>query len=144
MSRDRRERELLRISKENMNMFRRINGKKAAISVEKLEKDWHRNLRYMDNISAFPEDWYLRDKQLTSARSNPNISTSRSATEKKNPAQASEDDGEKKSDAVENTEKTDSKNTTKKASMTSKKGSKSAKEATKKEGEEKKYEDDFD
>lgn len=75
---------MLRIAKENMNMLRRIHQKKPAISVEKFEKDWRQNLKFMDNISSFPEDWYLRENQNHS-RSNPNISTNRSTSEKNSP-----------------------------------------------------------
>lgn len=73
MSRGRRERELLRITKENMNMLKRISNKKPAISREKLENDWQQNLTFMSNISAFPEDWYLREKY---SKSNPSLNTS--------------------------------------------------------------------
>lgn len=50
-------------------MLKRIRNKKPAISTDKLEKDWKQNLKFMDNISAYPEDWYLKE-----ARSNPNLS----------------------------------------------------------------------
>lgn len=104
LSRERREREMLRIAKENMNMFKRINRKKPAISTEVLEKDWNRNLKYMDNISSFPEDWYLREKPITSrsAGSNPNMSR-RSEENKKsnNTLSKSTSDEKKKKDSKE-------------------------------------------
>lgn len=83
LSRNRRERELLRIAKENMNMLRRIHHKKPAISIDKLEKDWRQNLKFMDNISSFPEDWYLREGGHS--HSNPNISTTQRSSEKSSP-----------------------------------------------------------
>ena len=54
-------------------MLKRISNKKPAISRERLENDWQQNLTFMNNISAFPEDWYLRDR---TARSNPSLNTS--------------------------------------------------------------------
>jgi len=63
LSRGRREREMLRITRENLTLLKRINNKKPAISAEAHRRDWNRNLQFMDNISAFPEEWYLRQKE---------------------------------------------------------------------------------
>ncbi len=108
LSRGRRERELLRITKENINMLRRIHSKKPAISIDKLEKDWAQNKRFMDNISAYPEDWYLRENQFKS-RSNPNISASEKFIKPKNNQQQSkkakeegDSDDSKKDDKYDN------------------------------------------
>ena len=60
---------MLRITKENMNMLKRISNKKPTISVRQLDDEWKQNLQYMDNISAFPEDWYLRENQSKSKKS---------------------------------------------------------------------------
>lgn len=76
---------MLRITKENMNMLKRISHKKPAISRERQETDWEQNLRFMNNISAFPEDWYLRDRP----KSNPNLS-SRSNKEKQSTSEEEE------------------------------------------------------
>ena len=84
MSRNRRERELLRIAKENMNRLRRIHHKKPAISVDKLEKDWRQNLKFMDNISSYPEDWYLREGNFQS-QSNPNLNNTNRSSVKSSP-----------------------------------------------------------
>jgi E3 ubiquitin-protein ligase TRIP12 len=62
LNKEKRERELLRITKENIEMVKRLQGKKSDLSNEKLARDWQQNLKFMDNISAFPEDWYLREK----------------------------------------------------------------------------------
>jgi hypothetical protein len=69
LSKEKRERELLRITKENINMVRRIQGKRSDISNEKLARDWQQNLKFMDNISAFPEDWYLRSDRANRSNS---------------------------------------------------------------------------
>ena len=76
-------------------MLKRISHKKPAISREKHETDWKQNLSFMNNISSFPEDWYLRDKEShnVSSRSNPNLSTSKSKDEspKKTPKSKEEE-----------------------------------------------------
>ena len=72
MSRERRERELLRITKENQDILKRIISKKpeTTSSTAYLKKDWDQNVKFLDNISAFPQEWYKRDTT--------NIYTSRS------------------------------------------------------------------
>ena len=30
-------------------------------STKQLKKDWEQNTKFLNNISAFPEDWYKRD-----------------------------------------------------------------------------------
>ena len=70
LSKGRRERELLRITRENMNMLHRIAYKKPAISRAQHEEDWKENLHFMSNISSFPEDWYLRDKKSSRPEEN--------------------------------------------------------------------------
>lgn len=70
MSRERRERELLRITKENQDILKRIMSKKPDISTSSLKRDWDQNVRFLNNISAFPEEWYSkRDEKSVSARS---------------------------------------------------------------------------
>jgi hypothetical protein len=128
LSRERREREMLRIAKENMNMFKRINNKKPAISTELLEKDWNRNLKYMDNISSFAEDWYLRttrDNKPATARS--------ATTSNQNVSKRSEDNGN-----------TNTSNPSKKSKSTSNEKKKDEEGTGGKKEENKNYEDDFE
>lgn len=76
LSKGRRERELLRITRENMNMLKRIAYKKPAISRDQHEKDWKENHHFMSNISAFPDDWYLKNRCVTTSQ--PNLRSERS------------------------------------------------------------------
>jgi hypothetical protein len=57
-----------------MNLLKRISTKKPDISRENLERDWQRNLKLIDSISAFPEEYYPKNKNLSS-RSNPNLNS---------------------------------------------------------------------
>ncbi|CAF0950822.1 unnamed protein product [Brachionus calyciflorus] len=91
LSRNRREREMLRIAKENMNMLKRIHNKKPAISTDKLDQDWRQTLKFMDNISHFPEDWY--NKRETT-KSNPTLN-------QKKPLQKIKTDSEEKKETEE-------------------------------------------
>ena len=89
-------------------MLRRIHHKKPAISVEKLEKDWRQNLKFMDNISSFPEDWYLREGHFHS-QSNPNISQTNRSSEKSSPRKPTKNSNSN-SQSKKDTTTTDSEN----------------------------------
>lgn len=52
-----RKKEQMRIAKDNLRMARRIVDAKPIILTARLEKDWQTNVRYLDNISAYPKDW---------------------------------------------------------------------------------------
>jgi E3 ubiquitin-protein ligase TRIP12 len=125
LSKGRRERELLRITKENLNMFKRINNKKPAISREVHEKEWRKNLKFMDNISTFPEEWYSKEKQ----------STSRSSQNLKQQTKKSSSEEDSSHEASKSTETVSKKEQTEKSNNNEKKKEKEA---------EKKYEEDFD
>ena len=56
-------RELLRVASENQDIVRRITRKKAEYDRQVWEKDWKRNLDYMDAIAQFPKDWW-KDEQV--------------------------------------------------------------------------------
>jgi hypothetical protein len=93
LSKGRRERELVRITKENMEMLARISNKQPAISREMHEKEWKDNLQFMSNISSFPEDWYLRNgKYRNISRSNPALNSTRTEeTERRTETQSAVD-----------------------------------------------------
>lgn len=78
LSKGRRERELLRITRENMNMLKRIAYKKPAISRDTHEREWRENLHFMDNISSFSDKWYLKNGNRNTSRSQPNLQSERS------------------------------------------------------------------
>ncbi len=105
LSKERREREMIRITKENITMIRRIQSKKPAISREQHDREWQQNLKFMDNISSYPEDWYLREKPTTS-RSNPELNKSNRSSHSSNSNldnsnRASSDDNDSKDKKVE-------------------------------------------
>ena len=146
LSKGRRERELLRITKENLNMFKRISSKKPEISREKMERDWQKNLLFMDNISAFPDEWWLlRKRSGAGSRSHSHMRlndsmTLRSATNHNlkmtaNSSSVADSDTNKKASTKESTATTASK----KPSSDSKKNNGDDESS----GAKKDYEDDF-
>ncbi len=96
-----------------MNMLKRISYKKPAISRESLEKDWRQNLVFMNNISSYPEDWYLRENNKQKAVSNPNLDSAENKSEKNKKSTASESRRDsKKEEKSQNTTQDSTQNTT--------------------------------
>ncbi|CAF0818871.1 unnamed protein product [Didymodactylos carnosus] len=72
LNHEKRRRELLRVSKENSTMIKRITNRKADTSREAWERNWSQNMNYANNISKYDVDWH----------EHPKPSTSRSATDR--------------------------------------------------------------
>lgn len=58
LNREKRQRELLRVTKENQEVLKRILNRKPEYHRSKWQKDWEHNLKFMDNISAYPPNWW--------------------------------------------------------------------------------------
>lgn len=72
LNREKRLRELLRATKENEEMMKRIMTKKPEYDHTQWDRDWVANQQHMEQISAYPKYWWKDDSQsrTTSARSN--------------------------------------------------------------------------
>ncbi|CAF1019904.1 unnamed protein product [Didymodactylos carnosus] len=66
LNHEKRRRELLRVSKENSTMIKRIRNRKADTNREKWERNWSQNMNYANNISKYDADWYERPKPNSS------------------------------------------------------------------------------
>ncbi|KAK7466793.1 hypothetical protein BaRGS_00037109, partial [Batillaria attramentaria] len=75
LNREKRQRELLRVTRENQAILMRINMRQPEYSVKKWQQDWEENQKFMDNISAYPQDWWERKEsdrsKSASARNSP-------------------------------------------------------------------------
>jgi spore maturation protein CgeB len=63
LNREKRTRELLRVAAENQDIVGRITRKRAQYDRQVWEKDWERNLNYMESITLYPNDWW-KDKRV--------------------------------------------------------------------------------
>lgn len=59
LNREKKQRELLRVARENQEIMERIIDQKPQYSVKDWEDDWDQNLTYIDHISAYPPNWWL-------------------------------------------------------------------------------------
>ncbi|PVD18561.1 hypothetical protein C0Q70_21111 [Pomacea canaliculata] len=64
LNREKRQRELLRVIKENQSILQRINMRQPEYSAKKWEDDWVANQRFMDSISAYPQNWWLEKEDF--------------------------------------------------------------------------------
>lgn len=62
LNREKRQRELLRVTKENQEILKRIMMRKPEYSAQKWQYEWEENQAFLDNISHFPKDWWIDDK----------------------------------------------------------------------------------
>jgi len=59
LNREKRQRELLRLTRENQSILGRITQRKPEYSAESWAKQWEEDQKFMDNISHFPKNWWL-------------------------------------------------------------------------------------
>ncbi|GAB1602922.1 protein kinase 4-like [Argonauta hians] len=62
---EKRQREQIRISKENKDIFQRILNRRADYSHETWTKEWRKNRTFLNNISQFPNNWWTDTKTKT-------------------------------------------------------------------------------
>jgi E3 ubiquitin-protein ligase TRIP12 len=56
---------LLRVTKENQAILKRIMMRKPEYSATKWQQEWEENQAFMDSISHFPKDWWIDEKQVS-------------------------------------------------------------------------------
>ncbi|KAK3605330.1 hypothetical protein CHS0354_033819 [Potamilus streckersoni] len=62
LNREKRQRELLRVTKENQAILRRVMMRQPEYSHKKWQKEWEENQTFMESISHFPKDWWIRSE----------------------------------------------------------------------------------
>jgi len=65
LNREKRQRELLRVTKENQAILYRINMRRPEYSHKKWQAQWEENQKFMDNISHYPQEWWMEEPQRT-------------------------------------------------------------------------------
>lgn len=58
LNREKRQRELLRVTRENQAMLQRIVARQPEYDHFKWQEEWEENLQFMDNISQYPQGWW--------------------------------------------------------------------------------------
>lgn len=65
LNREKRQRELLRVTKENQAILYRINMRRPEYSHQKWQNDWEENQKFIDNISHYPQEWWMKEVKNT-------------------------------------------------------------------------------
>ena len=58
LNHEKRRRELLRVSRENSTMLKRILDRRPEVTRQSWSDSWSRNLSYLDNISKYNNEWH--------------------------------------------------------------------------------------
>lgn len=58
LNREKRQRELLRVTRENQEILKRILAREPELNHLQWQKEWEENEAFMDNISRYPRDWW--------------------------------------------------------------------------------------
>ncbi|BFZ00839.1 hypothetical protein BsWGS_03878 [Bradybaena similaris] len=92
LNREKRQRELLRVTKENQLILCRINMRKPEYSHQKWQLEWEKNQRFMDNISAYPVDWWIKEKTTPRRAKSGRKSTTEAQEEKRKKEKVQQDE----------------------------------------------------
>lgn len=111
LNREKRMRELLRVTQENQEILHRITQRKPLYDHTKWERDWEENQRYMDSIAAYPRDWW-KDQREDSTMSSSGQHSARSQKSARGQKKEKKEKREKKEhrdnrDKKKNQEQTD-------------------------------------
>lgn len=63
LNHEKRLRELLQVTKGNERIVKRISSKKPLYDHAQWDRDWITNQQYMDQISAYPREWWKQENQ---------------------------------------------------------------------------------
>ncbi|XP_053561428.1 uncharacterized protein CFAP97D2 [Bombina bombina] len=66
LNKEKREQELLKISRENQSILGRISKSEPQYKVEKWQEDWLKAEKYMDSIAKYPRGWYITPQEKMS------------------------------------------------------------------------------
>ncbi|CAF1169079.1 unnamed protein product [Rotaria sp. Silwood1] len=72
LNQGKRRQELLKVSKENANIMKRLMQQKLDINRENWKDNWAKNSVYFDNIAKYDIDWFISkstDRQLNNEKS---------------------------------------------------------------------------
>lgn len=89
LNREKRQRELLRVTKENQSILTRITSRSPEYSVQRWNTQWEDNQKFMDNIAHFPKDWWVEQQKkkygrpTMSSREQSNVSKRASSSQQK-------------------------------------------------------------
>jgi E3 ubiquitin-protein ligase TRIP12 len=98
LNREKRMRELLRVTQENQNILKRIMGRKPEYNRYTWEKDWEENQKFLDSISQYPKEWWVTTErsQTRTGKSSRYTPSGTSRTQRENSTMKREDTSVKK------------------------------------------------
>ncbi|XP_064639059.1 sperm axonemal maintenance protein CFAP97D1-like [Lineus longissimus] len=111
LNREKRKRELLRITHDNQEILRRITLRQPEYDHIKWQMDWEENQHFMDNISHYPKEWWLMQKSAyggASSRQQSARESARGSTARSQKNEGAQSGGEAKEEKQESEQKPES------------------------------------
>nr|XP_022344438.1 uncharacterized protein C17orf105 homolog [Crassostrea virginica] len=68
LNKEKRQRELLRVTKENQAILQRITVRQPEYSAKRWADIWDEEQKFIDNISHYPKNWWLMKKERTKSK----------------------------------------------------------------------------
>lgn len=109
LNREKRMRELLRVTQENQEILKRITARKPQYNHKIWERDWERNQEYMDSIAQYPRDWWMYQEQSGRRLKRENTQTEQRTPRSRKSKRSSTSAAGRQSRSKQETEETDSK-----------------------------------
>jgi len=63
LNKEKRQRELLRVTRENQEILKRILAREPEYNHQQWQKEWEENEAFMDNIARYPRNWWELEQQ---------------------------------------------------------------------------------
>ncbi|XP_071798985.1 uncharacterized protein [Asterias amurensis] len=63
LNKEKRQRELLRVTRENQEILKRILAREPEYNHEEWAREWEENEAFMDNIARFPRNWWEMEQE---------------------------------------------------------------------------------
>ncbi|XP_062588760.1 sperm axonemal maintenance protein CFAP97D1-like [Saccostrea cucullata] len=68
LNKEKRQRELLRVTKENQAILQRVTMRQPEYSAKRWADIWDEEQKFIDNISHYPKNWWLMKKERTKSK----------------------------------------------------------------------------
>lgn len=80
LNKEKRQRELLRVTKENQAILQRITLRQPEYSAKRWAEIWDEEQKFIDNISHYPKDWWTMKKERSTSKLDSRSQKKRSST----------------------------------------------------------------
>ncbi|XP_061171167.1 sperm axonemal maintenance protein CFAP97D1-like [Saccostrea echinata] len=92
LNKEKRQRELLRVTKENQAILQRVTMRQPEYSAKRWADIWDEEQKFIDNISHYPKNWWLMKKERTKSKLDSRSQKTRSSKDQERREEREEDE----------------------------------------------------